>query len=99
MTKVDIRNGSIEVDAATIANGLDLDPSLVAALMKAGEITSACERGEDADAGRYRLSFFHGDQCFRITIDTAGGILATESASTSYAATVPAQPQDCTAPG
>ena len=78
MTKVDIHSGSIEVDAVTIANGLDLDPSLIPALMKAGEITSACERGEGADAGKYRLTFFHGDQRFRITVDTAGTVLATE---------------------
>jgi hypothetical protein len=78
MAKVDIHSGSIEVDAVTIAIGLGLDPSLIPALMKAGEITSACERGEEADAGRYRLTFFHGDQRFRITVDAVGAILATE---------------------
>lgn len=78
MPKVDIHDGSIDVDAVTIANGLDLDPALVPVLMKAGEITSACERGEGEDAGRYRLIFFHGDQRFRMTVDSSGAILATE---------------------
>ena len=78
MTKIDISDGSFDVDAATIGNGLNLDAGVIPALMKAGEITSACERGEGADAGRYRLTFLHGDKRFRITVDTAGAILATE---------------------
>lgn len=80
MAKIEIGDGSFDVDAATIAEGLDLDPPLISALMKAGEITSSCERGEGADAGRYRLTFFHSDQRFRITVDAAGVILATEHA-------------------
>lgn len=56
---------------------LPLSPSLI----KAGEITSVCERGEGADAGRYRLTFVHGDKKFRVTIDSTGSILATEQAS------------------
>ncbi len=79
MAKIEFADGSFEVDAATIANGLDLDPSAVPALMKAGEITSTSERGEGADAGRYRLTFFHGGQRFRITVDARGNILATEN--------------------
>lgn len=78
MAKIEMADGSFDVDAAMIADGLDLDPSLIPALMKAGEITSACERGEGDDAGRYRLSFFRGDQRFQITVDAAGTILATE---------------------
>lgn len=78
MAKIGIHDGSIDVDALTIANGLHLEPSLIPSLLKAGEITSACERGEGADAGRYRLTFFHGDQRYRITVDASGAILATE---------------------
>jgi hypothetical protein len=78
MAKIEIVDGSFDVDAATIASGLDLDPSAVPALMKAGEITSSSERGEGADAGRYRLTFFHRDHRFRITVDGAGDILAAE---------------------
>ena len=80
MAKIEMADGSFDVDAAIIADGLDLDPSLIPALMKAGEITSTCERGEGADGGRYRLTFFHADQRFRITVDAAGVILATEHA-------------------
>lgn len=80
MAKIELADGSFEVDAATIANGLDLDASAIPALMKAGEITSSCERGEGLDSGRYRLTFFHGDQRFRITVDATGAILANEHA-------------------
>lgn len=78
MAKIEIADGSFDVDAGTIANGLDLDPSIIPALMKAGEITSACERGEGTDGGRYRLTFFHGARRFQITVDAAGTILAAE---------------------
>ena len=78
MAKIEIRDGSFDVDAITIGKGLALDPSAIPALMKEGEITSACEQGEGADAGRYRLTFFHGSRRFRITVDKAGAILATE---------------------
>ena len=36
--------------------GLALEPSLVQALMRKGEITSVCECGVNEDAGRYRLT-------------------------------------------
>lgn len=78
MPQIDIGDGSFDVDAATIADGFGLDPSTIPALMKAGEIRSVCERGQGADAGRYRLTFLHGDQRLRVTIDQAGAILATE---------------------
>lgn len=78
MAKIEVGDDSFEVDAVTIANGLDLDPCAVPTLMKAGEITSISERGEGEDAGQYRLTFFHGDERFRITVDRAGAILATE---------------------
>ena len=80
MAKAEIADGGFEVDASTIGNGLGLDPSAIPELLKAGEITSTCERGEGADTGRYRLTFFHRDQRFRITVDAAGAILATEHA-------------------
>jgi hypothetical protein len=81
MAKIELADGGFEVDAATIANGLDLDASAVPTLMKVGEITSTCERGEGADTGRYRLTFFHGDRRFRITLDATGAILGTENAA------------------
>ena len=79
MPKIEVAEGSFEVDAVTIASGLDVDPSAIPALMKAGAITSTCERGEGVDAGRYRLTFFHGDQRFRITVDDRGNILQSAS--------------------
>lgn len=58
MTRVGIANDSFDVDPGVIAQGLQLDPSAIPEMMKNGEITSACERGEGADMARYRLSFF-----------------------------------------
>jgi len=41
MPRIDIGDGSFDVDAATIADGFGLDPSIVPALMKAGA-SGAC---------------------------------------------------------
>jgi hypothetical protein len=47
----------------------------VQALMRAGEITSRFERGEGEDAGRFRVTFFHGGRRVRLTIDGDGRVL------------------------
>src|SRR6266568_4664752 len=59
MSRIEIGLGSLHINASVIAQGLALEPSLVQALMRKGEITSVCERGVNEDAGRYRLTFFH----------------------------------------
>lgn len=72
---VTVQATGIEVDAGLIGRGLGLEPAQVPALMRAGKITSRCERGRDADAGRYRLTFFHGGRRLRLVIDEAGRVL------------------------
>jgi hypothetical protein len=67
--------GDFSVDAALIGELLDLAPSDVQALMRAGKITSRCERGEGDHAGRYRLTFFHACRRARLTVDAAGRII------------------------
>ena len=69
MKKVRFDNGAVEVDAALIAAGLGIAPEQVQADMRAGRITSACERGVDEDAGTFRLSFFAGNRRLRLTVD------------------------------
>jgi hypothetical protein len=59
MSKIEIGLGALHINASVIAQGLALEPSLVQAMMRKGEITSLCERGVNEDAGRYRLTFFH----------------------------------------
>jgi hypothetical protein len=54
-SKIDIELGTMQIEASIVAQGLELEPSRVQAMMRKGEITSLCERGMNEDAGRYRL--------------------------------------------
>jgi hypothetical protein len=75
MSRIEIEEGALSIDAAIIAEGLGLEPALVQPLMREGQITSVCEHGAHRDLGRYRLTFFHGKQRFRLVTDAAGNIL------------------------
>ena len=39
------------------------------------KITVLCERGVDEDAGRYRMTFFHENQRFRLVVDEEGNAI------------------------
>ena len=65
--RVEIQDGEIQLDAQIIADGFDLEPARIPALMRDGAITSLCECGIDEDAGRYRLTFFHKSRRFRLS--------------------------------
>jgi hypothetical protein len=65
----------INIDARLIGDSLNLDPAIVLTRMHEGAITSLCERGLDDDAGRYRLTFFHGSQRCQIIVDGDGKVL------------------------
>ena len=69
MSKIEIWDGTMHIEASIVAHGLELHPSLVQAMMRRGEITSLCERGVNEDAGRYRLKFFCKGRRFRLIID------------------------------
>lgn len=73
--KVDFDGESFNVDAALIAESLGITPTLVQTLMREGRITSRCERGVDQDAGRHRLTFFHGERRLRLVVNEAGDIV------------------------
>jgi hypothetical protein len=75
MTRVALEDGGFQVDARVLGQDLRLDASAVQALMREGRITGRCERGEDADAGRHRLTFFYGNRRLRLIVDAAGNIL------------------------
>lgn len=75
MSKIEIGLGVLHINASVIAQGLALEPSLVQAMMRKGEITSLCERGVNEDAGRYRLTFFHKSRRFRLIIDETGTVI------------------------
>lgn len=63
------------VDAAILADAFGVAAKDVPSLMRSGTITSRSETGVDADAGRWRLTFFHEGKVFRLTVDDTGQIL------------------------
>jgi hypothetical protein len=75
MNAVEFEQGAVRIDASIIAAGLAIEPALVLPLLRAGKITSLCERGVDQDAGRVRLTFFHENRRLRLITDTAGNII------------------------
>ena len=66
---------AIEIDAATIADALGIEASLLQQQIRDGGLTTRCERGVDADEGRYRLTFFAKRQRLRLIVDAAGNVL------------------------
>jgi Family of unknown function (DUF6522) len=75
MTAVDRKNGDFVIDAALLADAFGLSQDEIKARMRDGDITSHCEVGVDSDAGRWRLTFYHGDRACRFIVDDAGNIL------------------------
>jgi len=70
------RNGEdFVVGADLLAEAFGLEAGDVPELMKAGRITSRCETGTEADAGSWRLTFWHGTRACRFTVDGTGAIL------------------------
>jgi hypothetical protein len=55
---IEFENGTVQIDASIIADGLGLALPRLQKEMRAGKITSFAERGIDADSGRHRLTFF-----------------------------------------
>ncbi|WP_372425194.1 DUF6522 family protein [Salinarimonas chemoclinalis] len=79
-----------DVDATLIGSGLGLAPERVVALLREGAITSLVERGENEDAGRWRLTFFHASARFRIVVDDEGRVISRSRVSFGGAPLPPA---------
>jgi len=79
MPDIEIQNGTFQVDASVLGEGLGLEPSRVPELLRSGAITSRCERGFGKDEGRFRLTFFHAGRRLRLVVDAAGRILQRSS--------------------
>ena len=73
--QVEIANGDIQVDAVLLGELLGIPPAEIPALMRAGAITSRCERGVDTHQGQFRLSFFYKSRRARLVVNSAGRIL------------------------
>jgi hypothetical protein len=75
MKPLEFEDGAIQIDATIVAKGLGISPTLVLERLREGKITSVCERGIDADHGRYRLTFFSENRRFRLVVDESGAIV------------------------
>jgi len=75
MTAVTITTDGFEVDATVIAAAFGIDPATLHARMRAGEVTSMCEAGVDADFGQFRLTFRHAGRALRLTVNADGEVL------------------------
>ena len=65
-------NPAVEIDAALVASGLDLEVEQFRQLMEQRKISVLCERGTGEDAGLYRASFYHGERRVRLVVDASG---------------------------
>lgn len=75
MSMITLENGNIDLDAALIAADLGLDGPGVLEAMRARRLTAVCERGVGEDAGRHRVTFFHGNTQLRLIVDEGGQIV------------------------
>lgn len=75
MKPVEFENGTIEIDAFVVAEGLGIALPLLREQMRAGKITSVSERGIEDDGGRHRLTFFSEHRRFRVVVDESGAII------------------------
>ena len=75
MSRVERTEEGFVVDADLLAAAFRLPPAAVRDLMRDGRITSRCETGVDEDAGRWRLSFYHGGRVCRLTVDADGTLI------------------------
>ena len=75
MSRIERTDAGFVVDADLLAAAFRLPAASVRALMRDGQITSRCEAGVGEDAGRWRLSFYHGGRVCRLTIDADGTLL------------------------
>lgn len=55
---IKFEGGTFEIDATTIADGLEIAEPLLQQRMRDGTLTSRSARGIETDEGRYRLTFF-----------------------------------------
>lgn len=77
MTQVERDGSGFVVPATLLAQACKLTEDRIRQAMRDGSLTSVCETGVDADAGRWRLTFRHAGRACRFTVDEAGTILST----------------------
>lgn len=75
MAQVEFVGDQARIDAEIPARALGLSAAALQSGMRDGTITSRLERGEGADAGRIRLTFFSRDRRARIVAEETGRVL------------------------
>lgn len=75
--KIEMNNGQPVIDARDLGSLLGIDPAEVHAKMREGDITSKFEIGQDEDAGRFRLTFYHDGKRVRLTCSSDGNVIST----------------------
>ncbi len=73
--KLQRTDAGFTIDAADLAPLLALPVGRMRELMRSGAVTSRFERGEAEDAGRFRVTFFHGRSRLQLTVDGDGWVL------------------------
>lgn len=75
MSTITLADGNIDLDAALIAADFGLDCPGVLEAMRVGQLTAVYERGVDDDAGRHRVTFYHGNTRLRLIVDASGEVI------------------------
>jgi hypothetical protein len=75
--KIQINDSQPTIDAKDLGALLGIDPSAVQEKMRQGDITSKYEVGQDEDAGRFRLTFYHAGKRVRLTCAIDGTVIST----------------------
>jgi hypothetical protein len=92
MSRIERAGEGFTVDAAVLAQAFAIAAADVPGLLRDGQITSLCETGTDADAGRFRLTFYHRGRALRLTVDADGRILSQARFDTPGRAAAPRRP-------
>ncbi len=75
MTRIERDGDGFVVDATILSVAFGHPATDIREAMQNGRITSRCETGSGADAGRWRLTFYHGGRALRLTVNAEGEIL------------------------
>ena len=76
MSGVTKGSDGFEVDAALLSQAFGLSEAEIKTRMHDGRVTTLSERGEGADEGRWRITFYAGTRALRLTVDCDGILLA-----------------------
>lgn len=77
MTRIEIADGSVQIDAQILADAFRITQDELKRAMRDGIITSQFARGEEEDAGKLRLTFTSAETRVRMITDAQGNVLTS----------------------